>query len=269
MLLKKDGTYDLWIGPETQRVIYRTLPQADLQQALALNISWIKQFDTTHDMVRDLKGYCASEFHPVKILAAVTDPKRPNMDSLRMVRDWKGIVKFDLCVVDEHDEPADPRFQLGISQKRNGGPGERELGPTEICRRRNKTLDCAFPVSRERVRRSSLLASVRALNGFEAVCEAQVVQAAINLTLSDFLVRGDRHYSQVKGDWVEAVWRAAMEHADLADGELTPANQPAETVARQIVLDVDYALRNDRAASGMASFEERQALFLEKGYVNE
>lgn len=158
MLLKSDGTYELWIGPEIQRTLYRTIPCADLYQAMAFNVTWVKRFDSTHEAVRDLKRHCESGLRPVAIMAATGDPGDLSSRQLRPLKEWKAIVKFQLRIVDEKDAPGDPRFAPRDKAVNRAPAGDDdELSAVEICRRRNKTLDLAFSVSRERVRRSDLI----------------------------------------------------------------------------------------------------------------
>ncbi|QCP49038.1 hypothetical protein FAZ95_07465 [Trinickia violacea] len=269
ILLKKDGTYDLWVGPEVHRLFYRTLPNAGLHRSLALNVSWIKRLDSTHEMVRDLKNYCATAFHPVKFLAATCDPARTTPQGMRTVQGWKGFVKFDLRVLDENDHPDDPRFQFDAPARKRDIPNEPDISPSDLSRLRERTLDIAFPVSRERVRRSNLLANVRAITGFDLVKEVQVVQAVINLMLSDYLHKGDRHYGRIKGDWKRSLWQAVMNHAERADGETQLSDQIPEVVAKQIELDVEYALGSQHLTIRDVPFKERQIMFLSMGFVDE
>lgn len=267
MLLKADGTYELWIGPEIQRTLYRTIPSADLYRVMAFNVSYVKRFDSTHEMVRDLKRHCESGLRPVAIMAAIGDPGDLSGRHLRLLKEWKGFVKFQLRIVDQQDAPSDPRFAPRDTSLARGPAGDDELSPAEICRRRNRTIDIAFPVSRERVRRSDLIGHVRALPGYSEVSEAQVTQAAINLMLSDRLVPGDRHYSRLSGNISQKIWRAVADISEVADGLQQPADQPADSVAQQIALDVACMLRKRKLYDAANSFCEQQVLFRDAGYV--
>lgn len=267
MLLKSDGTYELWIGPEIQRTLYRTIPCADLYQAMAFNVSWVKRFDSTHEAVRDLKRHCESGLRPIAIMAATGDPGDLSGRQLRPLKEWKGIVKFQLRIVDEKDASGDPRFAPRDKAVNRAPAGVDELSAAEICRRRNRTLDLAFPVSRERVRRSDLIGRVRLLPGYSEVSEVQVVQAAINLMLSDQLVPGDRHYSRISGNFSQKIWQAVADFQEVADGMQQPADQPPEYVAQQIAFDVTCVLRKRKLLDATNTFYEQQALFRNAGYV--
>lgn len=267
MLLKTDGTYELWIGPEIQRTLYRTIPSADLYQAMAFNLSWVKRFDSTHQMVRDLKRHCEAGLRPVAVMAAIGNPRDLSGRQLRPLKEWKGFVKFQLRIIDQQDVPNDPRFAPRESSVTRARTGDDELTPAEICRRRSRTLDIAFPVSRERVRRSKLVDYVRALPGYSEVSEVQVTQAAINLMLSDRLVSGDRHYSRLSGNISQKIWHAVAQHSEVADGLQHPADQPPDYVAHQIALDVACLLRKRTVLDATRTFCEQQDLFRKAGYV--
>ena len=144
-----------------------------------------------------------------------------------------------------------------------------QLTPDELCQRRIKAIDTAFPVSRERVRRSSLLQDVHNFAGFEKVTEIQVVQGAINLMISGELVQGDKHYQQMKGDVVESIWRAIASRVELADGACKPADQHPSLVARQIELDVRATFKQMKVRGLPEHFPLLQEIFLREGYVND
>lgn len=268
MLLRQNGSYELWLGPEISRSLYRTIPLSDIYETLAMNLSWIKRLDSTHESVRGLKRYCEEGLRPVAITAATIKPGSLDRDSLQSLKSWKGIVKFDLKIIDEVDSPTDPRF---VSRDKNAPstPRAEKLSPADISKRRTRTLDVVFPVARERVRRSGLIQEVRAIPEYSEVSEVQVVQAAINLMMSDILVPGDRHFAKVTGEFSRVVWNAIAEYTDIADSQQRPADQLPHVVARQIDLDVRSVLEKYGRSSSGVTFRERQDQFLQAGYVNE
>jgi len=58
ILLHNDGSYEMRIGPELERAMYRTIPQAALCRSHMMNVYWLKMFDTTHPVLRKLEEYC-------------------------------------------------------------------------------------------------------------------------------------------------------------------------------------------------------------------
>lgn len=270
LLLQPDGGYDLWIGSEIERSLYRTIPQADLYDPIVVCVSWRKHFDTTNEMVHTIKQYCETGLHPVVISAAIGDPKNPTSLQIKPVTEWQNILKFRLGIIENSKSLMHARFAYSnekITQKQ-GRPPHQE-SPEDICRRRTRTLDSAFPVSRERVRRSSLVQEVRKLNGFEDVSETQVVQGAINLMISDVLVPGDKHYRQVRGDYSKAIWHAIESRIEIVDWTRRPADQEPSIVAHQIELDVRATLSMAKARNLEETFPRLQGVFRQEGYVND
>lgn len=268
MLLRTNGSYDLWVGPEVSRSLYRTIPLSDIYETLAMSISWVKRMDSTHESVRWLKRYCEEGLRPVAITAATIKPGSLDKDRLRPLASWKGIIKFDLKIIDEVDSPNDPRF-TSRERKVPRSPRDEKLSPADVNERRTRTLDIVFPVARERVRRSGLIQEIRATSGYSTVSEVQVVQAAVNLMLSDVLVPGDKHFSKLTGDFSRTVWNAVAEYTDTADSQQKPADQLPHVVAKQIELDVRAVLNKYGKGSSVKTFQELQARFRQAGYVNE
>jgi hypothetical protein len=270
IMLNVDGTYALWIGPELERLLHRTLPQADLyRRPGALHLSWVKPIDSTHRALLDLKQYRdGSVFSPVAVSAAVCDRANPRVDELQSIPGLPRLIKFDLRIIEERTHPDDPRFHSRTRAAAPEAPSDR-MAPPDWCTQRRRTLDIAFPVSRERVRRAGLPALVRAIPGFASVSDTQVAQAAINLTLSGELVAGDRHYSRVPKRLAERVWKYILSRYETADGSHSPTEHPPLTVAHQLELDVQYVLSHDRIKVPGLSFSEQQAVFRERGYIDD
>jgi hypothetical protein len=270
MMLRVDGSYQMWIGPELQRSMYRLVPQASLYQPSILGVSWVKKFDSTHPFVRELKEYCESAISPVSFAAAIGDPRANDANLFQPVDDLPRLIKFELKIVDERQSGDDPRFSMRTNRRKlQQGPMREPMSPQKLCMYRKQSLDIAFPVSRERIRRSELTRSVRELAGFPDVTEVQVVQAAVNLMLSSELVPGDRHYSQITRDLSNRIWNHVAGRFETANGERGPIEQEPAIVARQLELDVRYALMRSGIPTPARAFAELQALFRRKGYVDD
>lgn len=269
LLLKSDGSYNLWLGPEKHRLLYRTIPQSPLFEVLVMGCSYVKTLDSTHEMVRQLKRYCESKIHPVIISAAIGNPNNPSSHQLNPVSGWKGILKFGLRIIDQTESPDDFRFASISDRVRPKKEDITPPTPNDICMMRRRTLDIAFPVSRERVRRSTLVHDVRGISGFGEVSETQVVQGAINLMLSGELVPGDIHYCQLSGDFEKTLWRAIASRVELVSNTCKPADLHPSLVAHQIELDVRTTLKNMKALKLPNEFPLLQEIFLREGYVND
>lgn len=270
MVLRVNGTYEMWIGPEPERSMYRRVPQADLYRPWMFNVSWIKKFDSTQPFVRELKRYCESAISPVAFGAAKGDPKTKDINSITPINGLPRLVKFELKIIEESECGDDPRFRM--SQKRpkhQQSPTRAPLSPQKLRASRRRILDVAFPVSRERIRRSGLLESVRDLPGFSAVTETQVVQAAVNLMLSAELVRGDHHYSQIGRDLAQQIWNHVSGRFEFANGVDTPLEAEPMIVAHQLELDVHDVLMKVGVPTAGRAFVQLQAEFRRMGYVDD
>jgi len=271
LLLKSDGSYDLWIGPEIKRSIYRTIPQSALFDTMSMNISWIKHIDSTNEMVYDLRQYCQSgRLSPIVIMAATSTKKNIRSMQIEPVPSWKGILKFGLRILTEAEASLDPIYSFIASRSnQKKSPTPPKIIPKDLCQNRIMTLNTAFPVSRERILRSSLFDEVRGMNGFESVTEIQVIQAAINLMLSNELISGDKHYRQVTGDYYKKIWDAIAVRSDMADGSSQLADLDPVVIAHQVELDVRATLSKMKRRSAREPFSKLQEVFKQKGLVND
>lgn len=270
MMLNVDGTYALWIGPELERLLHRSLPQADLyQRPGAFHLSWVKPIDSTHRTLLDLKRYRdGSIFSPIAVSAAVCDRANPRIEDVQPIPELPRLIKFDLRIIEQRTHPDDPRFHTRTRPASPAAPPAR-LAPQDWCTQRRRTLDIAFPVSRERVRRAGLAELVRAIPGFATVSETQVAQAAINLTLSGELVAGDRHYSQVPKPLPERIWKYILSRFERADDSRSRTDHPPLVVAHQLALDVQHVLARDQRRVARKPFAEQQAVFRARGYIDD
>ncbi len=270
MMLGLDGTYKMWIGPELERSMYRMIPQADFYLPVISSVFWVKSFDSTNPTVRDLKQYCESSISPVVVSAAIGNPKNPDINQIKPIDGLPKLVKFELKIVEERECGDDPRFHPRKEHSKLHRSYPRDsLSPREYCVRRRQTFDLAFPVSRERVRRSGLLHRVWELPGFADVSETQVVQAAVNLMLSAELMPGDRHYSQIVEELPKKLWSHIYSRYETANGELKPVDHEATTVAHQIELDVHHVLMQHGIPTVSDKFVKLQSLFRRKGYIDD
>jgi len=271
LLLKSDNSYDLWIGPEIKRSIYRTIPQSALFDTMSMNISWIKHIDSTNEMVYNLRQYCQSgRLSPIVIMAATSTEKNIRSMQIELVPSWKGILKFGLRILTEAEASLDPLHGfIATRSNQKKSPPPPKIIPKDLCQNRIMTLNTAFPVSRERILRSSLFDEVRGMNGFESVTEIQVTQAAINLMLSNELIFGDKHYRQVTEDYYKKIWDAIAVRSDMADGSLQSADLDPVVIAYQVELDVRATLSKMKRRSAREPFSKLQEVFRQKGLVND
>jgi hypothetical protein len=269
LLLKRDGTYEMRIAPEADRAMFRLVRQAELYHPLMMHAWWIKPFDSTHPMLRELQQYTDSTFHPISISAGMV-PQSRNPADIKPIEGLPELIKFDLQIVNEESVVGDARFFFrNKGRKRPRGLPGPQLTPEDLCLGRKTILDVAFPVSRERVRRSGLIQVVRAFPLLEAVSETQIVQAAINLILSRELVDGDRHYTKAGQDLQTEIWKHIDKRLEMATGENLGTQIDASAVAHQLELDVRYALALHKVSTKSKPFSDLQERFRRDGYIDD
>lgn len=260
MLLKRDGTYRLWIGPEPKRAIHRILPNADLCAPLFLNVAWIKHLDSTNPIIFELKDYLATERVAPVLLGAAQVGASLSPNSLAHI-ETPEILKFDLKIISEIEDPENPLFHPG--KQRNG---KREI-ERDIGKEREEVINVAFPVTKQRLKRAGFAEHVRAILRDAPLSEDQITQAAINLIISDEISAGDRHFQSSGAEYIDMVWKHIFDRVDFADSKPLPAWLNPDLIAKQIELDVRHLLRLDGVPVSGEKFKKLQALFLRKGYA--
>lgn len=271
MILKLDGTYEMRIAPEADRTMFRLIPQAQLYRPFMYNVLWVKRFDSTHPVLRKLKQYCESPLSPVAVSAAVADSHQKDFSRIQPIKGLPSLVKFELQIVDEGtDADGEPRLYFrNKGRKPPRALTHQTVTPEDLCLSRKNILDVAFPVSRERVRRSGLIDHVRSLPEFADVSETQVVQAAINLAMSDELISGDRYYSKIEKDLSGEIWKHIAQRYEIANSQPKPSDQDPAVVGHQLDLDVRYILGRHGVRTSGQKFVKLQALYRRKGYIDD
>lgn len=266
LLLANDGTYKIWLGPEGRRLLFRCMPKNDLFEPLILNLSWVKGLDTTNPFLFQLRDYLTGKITPVAITAATISGPPESLDPTKL-RDLAGLpklIKFGLQIILEKDQPEDIRFKP--LKTAPSGPGPQTISEAHAVTR-DRVFDVTFPVLRERVRRSGLVEIIRGRPNMKDVYEAQVVQAVVNLVVSQELVPGDLHYQNLEGDREQCIWGHIQTRTDLADGNDPVPDLNIDAIARQIELDVRYVLTRRGVATHQMKFASLQQMFIRKGYV--
>jgi hypothetical protein len=234
-----------------------------------MNVRYIKTFDTTQPIVRELKKYVRSHVSPVEIVGAEVDPLNLDPRNIRLIKTPQ-ILKFELQIIEEGEPGYSPLRREGAKTSKGAlRSAERALSPEDYRTRRARSIAMAFPVSRERVRRAGLLERVRQLPGFASVTETQVVQAAINLLLSAEIVAGDRHYTKLRTDLQKTIWEHVTSRSEIADGDDSASVLDPGLIARQVELDVRHVLKQARVSVAGRSFSSLQTLFMRQGYVSD
>jgi hypothetical protein len=236
IILRQHNGYDLRLAPEPRRLLFRTMSHPQLFQPLTMQVAWSKHFDTTSPVLVSLKRYCEQPVHPVFVSGGTINVANPTLSQIRPLPQLAPILKLDLRIDDETKINTPDRTHVDTETQRKGPLQLPTVSPADVCSQRRQTINVLFPVITQRILRRDLCQRVREIAGFEPVLDIQVVQAAINIVLSNELSAGDNHYAAVRGDLSDTLWQHVQERTDIADGSPLRPLEP-RVVAHQLDLD--------------------------------
>ncbi|HEY4135527.1 MAG TPA: hypothetical protein VGO34_09950 [Alphaproteobacteria bacterium] len=271
ILLKKDGKYFLVISPEADRAIFRLGPH-QLTRPLFLSQFWIKEYDTTNSFLHQLKSHCDSGLGPVVLSAATLPAKGAPLipENIGRIEGLPSIIKFNIKIRTEEEDPnhwlVDPRAKR-TRPPGGAGPASPKPSPREYAAARRRTIDTAFPVTRERIRRALLVDSIQAIPGFKTVGRSQIEQAAINLMLSVELCDGTPHYATLDEKYRDTIWKHIEDRVEYADGKSIPSLPSLDATCTQIRADITELVTRDGAdLHQFKKFSSLQAFYDRRGY---
>jgi hypothetical protein len=249
---RKSGGYVLAIAPEYSRLTRRCLGFNRVHRAIALGATWFKQIDSVNPTLLQFRKHCSAPVAPFLLHAGVYIGPRGVLTAasppdVRPIPGLKPLLKFEVTFVDE--ETAKPnsigwialRIGTGALQKSPKEPPKPE--PQDIASERLKALSCHFPVTLERVRRSSnARIFVREVVG-QGVRTWQVEQAICNLVLSRDAGLGPRHKSNSDRKADKKILQALSDRYEVADNTNAPTFSLEEVVS-QVLADGNVLLRN-------------------------
>lgn len=264
IVLRRDGRYLFGMQPNLRRGMYRMSRDNDLQDVIFYGATWIKKIDSTNPILLQWKDDTRSKLSPVLISLATAQSKLgiPQIDTIKRVPGALTFVKFDLKIASEEENPN--HLLLDIVDGRKPSLGKPKIAKAqEIAQRRQRVIDSAFPVSRDRVRRMKLHERLVDHLKIDDVTIAQVTQAAINVQLSREWCGLD-HYPMedfsAKAWWDRTFLRVEITTLPDTMGEIEMA-----VLVRQLELDVAAALR-DHGAEVSPKFHINQRQFVRLGY---
>lgn len=272
ILLRSDGTYVVAVSPEFERAMHRMVPHHQLIRPIILSLFWIKTFDSTNPFLPRLGSYIRSPLTPVVVGAGtVADAQPLSPSSIIPLAGDPRFVKFELKINSEAESSDHWLVNVGKgnNKRRRPKPDSETLSAQEIARLRQKTIDIAFPVSRERIRRARLSEAVRIFPGFEEVDPRQVQQAAINLVVSAEVCQGEAHFAGLGPDFKDVIWKHIFRRVETTHGPDKIAALSPGVVAAQLELDVAAALRRRGLKTKGIEFSKLQRLFRREGYVGD
>jgi hypothetical protein len=221
-------------------------------------VTWGKIIDTVHPFVHKMREYARRPIAPYLFGAAVysgptTDLTAPATARIRAIQGVKPLLKFEITVVDEADVVPHTTAWLAlriasststdISIRSDPEPPS----PAEIAKKRVQMLRTHFPVTLERLRRSSMIKDfLRELSPAD-VRAWQIEQAICNLILSKDAGLGLHYRGISAGKLDEQITRALRDRFELADNSSLPI-LGIDEVRTQILADANALLRYMRLA---------------------
>jgi hypothetical protein len=272
IVLKNDGGYLLGLQPNFSRLIERSTPDRELMDPLYFGLTWIKTLDTTNPTLLEWRQLFKSKFFPIEVSACTAKLVGgiPSFKTLEPLHEAGSFIKFSLTITTEDEEP--DHFLLRVVQnpkgKRTSGrrQGPPPTTPKDVATCRQRVIDTAFPVTRERCRHLKLIDEVRTHAGFELASESQITQAVVNLQISDEIADGRAHYegiSKIQDVFFEYV----RSRSELAGQSQITSLASVPNILQQLELDVAHTLRRHGATlSEKHSTNQRQ--FARLGYAS-
>lgn len=256
MLLRMDGSYELWMGPNAKRAAARLLPHHHLCSPITAGIYWIKRLDSTSSVLLELKEYLESGLAPVVIDAAIGSARSGPSD-IRPAG-VRPFLKFHLEIIAEWENPSHRLL-------RNTPPDSHlEDAAQSVAKQRRKVVDVAFPVTKHRVLHSGLADAVRDLTQLNELGQYEVMQAACNLQISYEMCDGQLHFPNNTVD-LQAFWDHVWGRVERADGALLPAYVTAQALAQQVDLDIRASLRAAGVPTKGEPLRKLFRLYMRKG----
>jgi|TARA_R110001632_G_scaffold81367_4_gene181271 hypothetical protein len=267
MLLCRDGSYLFGIGPNPRRMITRMVRDDTLANPIFPSATYIKTVDSTNEILLEWKEYLSTGLFPVRVMAATVEMRDgvPDMATIAPIPGAESFVTFNLKIVTEEEVPE--HFFLWVTDRKNGEKPKTqkpESKPKNVAYARRRVIDGVFPVTRGRIRRSGLVARIRANHSNLEISVSQIEQAAINCMLSSEYGNDRPHFDDLP-DIHETWWQRISTRVEIA-GQSDAINSLSDkAISEQLELDVSHTLRTHGAPIS-AKFETNQKLFMRLGY---
>jgi hypothetical protein len=190
---RKAGGYVLAISPEHSRLEQRYTGFDRTFRFVGLTATWFKSLDSVNPALLEFRKYCSAILAPFLFDGAIYPTAGPPLSAssrprLQSIPGLLPLLKFNVSFVDEDSVEANTLgwLALHLQDQRSGShaPKSRPI-PTsaEIAKHRFKMLTCHFPVTLERIRRSSEIRELARRFERDGIREWQVEQAICNLVL--------------------------------------------------------------------------------------
>lgn len=264
-VFRKAGGYVLAVSAEYSRLGRRCLGFDRTYKPLVFAATWFKKMDSTNPLLLEFRDYCSSPVAPFLFDGVVYSPdKALNASSppdVRPIPNLNPLLKFDVKFVDEDDVEPNTIGWIALTtgarplSKSSKGPPKPK--PDDIAQERVQSLRYHFPVTLERLRRSS---SVRELMGKlkrDGVRSWQVEQALCNLVLSAEMGYAPHYVGLSKRKAERLILDALRWRHEFASGTELPSFD-VEAVRTQVVADGNALLRHvgNKTANNLVTLQE-------------
>ena len=251
--LRKNGGYNLCIGPEVGALYKRVLRFDAVANPLAFQLTWIKPIQTTSQPLRDFRDYvCAGFVRPFLLRAAnYVGPfplgGTPRPDHIQLILDQQELLKFEIRFVDEgsNEDLQWQNIALGRENEKSGTVEEsRTIPKSMVWSRRKESLKSIFPVTIWRSKSSELFRNVRTEAEKRGLHDWQIDQAICNIVLSREICGGRLHFCEFSDDkWLDSLWETLRNRFEVSGVDHEGfACLSIDDIERQVVLDAKVLL---------------------------
>jgi hypothetical protein len=252
IVFHKSSGYTIIIGPDTQKLVDRTLTHDAVFQPISFQVCWAKPIDTVSEPLKELRTFLDVGIRPFKLSAAtysgLTSPGAAMLDLVRPVRGVRDLLKFSIRFVDEGAEQ-DKGWQSIARLTRNRKKRARQVkekpafpDPQDAFTSRANRLKTIFPVTLWRAETCTNFQSIIEELGKQGIRPWQVRQALCNVLLSREI--GTLHFLGIsERDWPNVLTERLRRRYEFATGEIHPIkNITIEEIVQQVRFDVIYLL---------------------------
>ena len=267
-VFRESGGYLLTIEPEVTHLERRCLGFDRAHRAMASSVMWVKPIDTVDPMLKRLREYSSRTLSPFLFHGATYGGSRSSLEasSLPQVRPLSGVpplLKFEVNFVDEKDvlphSSAWYAIELDAGRESRSKPQYRVPNASDTAQRRIGALRCHFPVTLERLARSSWFLTMRNDLTAAGIKPWQIEQALCNLVLCRDMGCGE-HFTGLSARKLQrAVVEALRSRYELADGVSVP-HFALEQIEIQLLADGNALLKDMRKEPQVAISDLQAAL---------
>ena len=227
-VFRENGGYLLTIEPEVTHLERRCLGFDRAHRAMTCSTMWVKSIRTVHPTLKRLRQYSSWILSPFLFHGAtyagnhsVLDPSSPPEVSPLLV--VPPLLKFKANFVDEKDVVPNSlawhAVELDAGRESRSKPRNKMLGAADTAQQRIRALRHHFPVTLERLARSSWFPTLGNTLATSGIKPWQVEQALCNLVLCRDMGWGNHFTGLSARKLEEAVGQALRSRYELADGD--------------------------------------------------